>query len=74
MFARKINAKMNVFSIINIQIGIILTTINPPMVIVRIFFFRDAGDTPYPGIRSRDLISLVKDGQRMKRPEFANDL
>lgn len=31
------------------------------------------GDTPYPGIRSRDLISLVKNGQRMKRPEFAND-
>lgn len=31
------------------------------------------GDTPYPGIRSRDLISLVKNGERMKRPEFAND-
>lgn len=37
-------------------------------------FLCDAGDTPYPGIRSRDLISLVKNGQRMKRPEFANDL
>lgn len=37
-------------------------------------FLCDAGDTPYPGIRSRDLISLVKNGQRMKRPEFANNL
>ncbi|XP_061179823.1 uncharacterized protein LOC133188421, partial [Saccostrea echinata] len=31
------------------------------------------GDTPYPGIRSRDVQTQVKNGHRMKKPEFAND-
>ncbi|XP_062574387.1 uncharacterized protein LOC134236235 isoform X4 [Saccostrea cucullata] len=31
------------------------------------------GDTPYPGMRSRDVQTEVRNGHRMKRPEFAND-
>ena len=32
------------------------------------------GDTPYPGIRSRELQAQVKNGHRMRKPELANDL
>lgn len=31
------------------------------------------GDSPYPGLRSREVKERVNDGYRMKRPEFAND-
>ncbi|XP_061168936.1 uncharacterized protein LOC133178201 [Saccostrea echinata] len=31
------------------------------------------GETPYPGIRSRDVQAQVRNGHRMNRPEFAND-
>ncbi|XP_061164432.1 uncharacterized protein LOC133173456 [Saccostrea echinata] len=31
------------------------------------------GETPYPGMRSRDVQTEVRNGHRMKRPEFAND-
>lgn len=32
------------------------------------------GESPYPGIRSRQIKEEIKNGYRMKRPEFANDL
>ncbi|XP_062579108.1 megakaryocyte-associated tyrosine-protein kinase-like [Saccostrea cucullata] len=31
------------------------------------------GETPYPGIRSRDVQTHVKNGHRMTKPEFANE-
>ncbi|XP_061173427.1 uncharacterized protein LOC133182595 [Saccostrea echinata] len=31
------------------------------------------GDSPYPGMRSRQIQEEVKNGHRMKKPEFAND-
>ncbi|XP_062597629.1 uncharacterized protein LOC134259048 [Saccostrea cucullata] len=40
------------------------------VVLWEIFSF---GETPYPGVRSRDVVTQVRNGHRMKRPEFAND-
>lgn len=40
------------------------------IVVWEIFSF---GESPYPGIRSRQIKEEIKNGYRMKRPEFAND-
>lgn len=32
------------------------------------------GEVPYPGIRSRDVQAYLRNGNRMDKPEFANDL
>ena len=31
------------------------------------------GGTPYPTINNRDLLTLLKDGYRMEKPEVCND-
>ncbi|XP_061172823.1 uncharacterized protein LOC133182112 [Saccostrea echinata] len=40
------------------------------VVLWEIFSF---GDVPYPGVRSRDVQMHLRNGNRMSRPEFAND-
>lgn len=32
-----------------------------------------AGDTPYPDVQSRDVASKLKQGYKMKKPEYCDD-
>jgi hypothetical protein len=32
-----------------------------------------SGDTPYPGIQSREVPGKVKKGYKMKKPEYCDD-
>jgi hypothetical protein len=36
-------------------------------------FIYISGDTPYPGIQSRDVPGKVKKGYKMKKPEYCDD-
>ena len=37
------------------------------------FLFAFLGETPYPGIASRDVFNSVKRGNKMKKPEYCDD-
>jgi len=38
-----------------------------------VVFIYISGDTPYPGIQSREVPGKVKKGYKMKKPEYCGD-